>query len=393
MRAGFGGLALGVVEGEARGVVRDARLRDLKGRHRAGGELGFEQFHDGGLGFLLALQQRLRFARGLQLQQAAPHAAADLPRDGRDVQPRGFGKMARLRDAMAAFARGLDRDVDAQAKNPRRADGRVVAGQEIGGGIGPFAGGDLAGSGNAPFGAGDVEVGMKVKRRERESGEIPRGQRPGGERAGEIGFEERFQAGIGQRAGVEIRRRLLRGEGPGLVMGAARAAQQARDGEQRGGEVVREFHNFGSVTDNKNSHSCAADKSQPHQQESSARCRAVRPHKASRQIILSESAAIDTGCGLTGQGMIPRSRKTEPQRFGRANSDGPQRHEAHRAAGPQPKERGCVRRGPAAAAPKHRGRRLKSDASRAANLLRLVLRAHSRAPEEILAAREDIAGL
>ena len=53
------------------------------------------------------------------------------------------------------------------------------------------------------------------------------------------------------------------------------------------------------------------------------------------------------------------------------------------AAGPQPTERGCVRRGPAAAAPKRRGRTLNSDASHAANRLRLVLRAHSRAPGEI----------
>ncbi len=47
-------------------------------------------------------------------------------------------------------------------------------------------------------------------------------------------------------------------------------------------------------------------------------------------------------------------------------------------------ERGCVRRGPAAAAPKTRRHPLDSEASPAANVLRLVLRAHSRAPEEIL---------
>ena len=71
----------------------------------------------------------------------------------------------------------------------------------------------------------------------------------------------------------------------------------------------------------------------------------------------------------------------------------PPRHDEHRAAGPQPKERGCVRRGPAAAAPKPRRHPLESDGSHAANLLRLVLRAHSRAPGEILAAREGFAEL
>ena len=54
-----------------------------------------------------------------------------------------------------------------------------------------------------------------------------------------------------------------------------------------------------------------------------------------------------------------------------------------------PKERGCVRRGPAAAAPKPRRHPLESAASHAGNLLRLVLRAHRRAPGRILAARED----
>ena len=72
---------------------------------------------------------------------------------------------------------------------------------------------------------------------------------------------------------------------------------------------------------------------------------------------------------------------------------GPPRADEHRAAEPQPKERGCVRRGPAAAAAKRRGHPLKSGASRAANLLRLVLRAHSRAPREILAPRDDFAEL
>ena len=72
---------------------------------------------------------------------------------------------------------------------------------------------------------------------------------------------------------------------------------------------------------------------------------------------------------------------------------GSQRYEEHRAAGPQPKERGCVRRGPAAAAPNPRRYPLESEAFRAANLLRLVRRAHSRAPGKSLAAREDFAGL
>ena len=63
----------------------------------------------------------------------------------------------------------------------------------------------------------------------------------------------------------------------------------------------------------------------------------------------------------------------------------------HRAAKPQPKERGCVRRGPAAAAPKPRRPRVESETSPAANPLRLVLRAHSRAPRIVLAAREDFA--
>ena len=53
------------------------------------------------------------------------------------------------------------------------------------------------------------------------------------------------------------------------------------------------------------------------------------------------------------------------------------------------KERGCVRRGPAAAAPNPRRHPLESEASHAANLLRLVRRAHSRAPGQILAAREN----
>ena len=68
---------------------------------------------------------------------------------------------------------------------------------------------------------------------------------------------------------------------------------------------------------------------------------------------------------------------------------GPPRPDEHRAAEPQPKERGCVRRGPAAAAPKPRRHPLESAASHAGNLLRLVLRAHRRAPGRILAARED----
>ena len=68
---------------------------------------------------------------------------------------------------------------------------------------------------------------------------------------------------------------------------------------------------------------------------------------------------------------------------------GPQGYDEHSAAEPQPKERGGVRRGPAAAAPAPRQRPLESAASLAANLLRLVLRAHSRAPGKILAARED----
>ena len=68
---------------------------------------------------------------------------------------------------------------------------------------------------------------------------------------------------------------------------------------------------------------------------------------------------------------------------------GSQRYEEHRAAGPQPKERGGVRRGPAAAAPNPRRHPLETEASPAANPLRLVLRAHSRAPGKILTARED----
>ena len=71
----------------------------------------------------------------------------------------------------------------------------------------------------------------------------------------------------------------------------------------------------------------------------------------------------------------------------------PQRHDEHRAAKPQPKERGCVRRGPAAAGRNPRRHPLESEASHAANLLRLVLRAHSRAPGKILAAPEDFAEL
>ncbi len=63
----------------------------------------------------------------------------------------------------------------------------------------------------------------------------------------------------------------------------------------------------------------------------------------------------------------------------------------HGAAEPQPAERGCVRRGPAAAAPKTRRHPSRSATSPAANPLRRVLRAHSRAPEKILAAREDFA--
>ena len=65
----------------------------------------------------------------------------------------------------------------------------------------------------------------------------------------------------------------------------------------------------------------------------------------------------------------------------------PQKHDEHRAAGPHPPERGCVRRGPAAAAPNPRRRLLECEASSAVNLLRLVLGAHSRALGKILAAR------
>ena len=68
---------------------------------------------------------------------------------------------------------------------------------------------------------------------------------------------------------------------------------------------------------------------------------------------------------------------------------GPQRHDERSAAEPQPKERGCVRRGPAAAAPNPRKQSLESAAFRAASLLRRVLRAHRRAPGKILAAPED----
>ena len=71
--------------------------------------------------------------------------------------------------------------------------------------------------------------------------------------------------------------------------------------------------------------------------------------------------------------------------------DEPQSYDEHRAAEPQPKERGCVRRGPAAAASNPRRHPLESEASHAANLLRLVLGAHSRAPGKILAALEDFA--
>ena len=60
------------------------------------------------------------------------------------------------------------------------------------------------------------------------------------------------------------------------------------------------------------------------------------------------------------------------------------------SAEPQPKERGCVRRGPAAAASKPRRHPLESIASIAVNLRRLMLRAHSPAPGEILATREEI---
>ena len=55
----------------------------------------------------------------------------------------------------------------------------------------------------------------------------------------------------------------------------------------------------------------------------------------------------------------------------------------------QPRERGCIRRRPAAAALKRRGDPLKSDASRAANRLRLVFHAHGRAPGKLLAARKN----
>ena len=59
---------------------------------------------------------------------------------------------------------------------------------------------------------------------------------------------------------------------------------------------------------------------------------------------------------------------------------GSQRTDERRGAKPQPKERGCVRRGPAAAAPNPRRHPLASAASPAANPLRLVLRAPNRAP-------------
>ena len=70
---------------------------------------------------------------------------------------------------------------------------------------------------------------------------------------------------------------------------------------------------------------------------------------------------------------------------------GPRKHDEHRAAEPQLTERGCVRRGPAAAAPKPRRRLVELAPSPAADLLRLVLRAHSRAPGKVLAAHEDFA--
>ena len=67
----------------------------------------------------------------------------------------------------------------------------------------------------------------------------------------------------------------------------------------------------------------------------------------------------------------------------------PPRRDEHRAAKSQLKERGCVRRGPAAAAQNPSGHPLETAASHGANPLRLVLRAHSRAPGKILATRDD----
>ena len=85
-------------------------------------------------------------------------------------------------------------------------------------------------------------------------------------------------------------------------------------------------------------------------------------------------------CGMGGREAVSMQRQMP---------SGPQRYDEHRAAEPQPQERGCVRRGPAAAAPKPSGHRLESEVSPAANLLRLVLRAHSRAPGKTLARRGD----
>ena len=92
----------GVVEAEANGVEREARLRQLERRDGAGGELPLEQRDVCLLEVLLSLQERDRAVAAYRSSRPAD-TAAHLPGDC-DVEPRRLGELPRLGDPVPALA-------------------------------------------------------------------------------------------------------------------------------------------------------------------------------------------------------------------------------------------------------------------------------------------------
>ena len=177
----------------------------------------------------LLFQEPHVFSRGVEIEEVFSQGASHLPGDAGDRETRRVGELFRLRDAVAPFARGLDRDVEGEGEHPgRRPDVGIahVLGRDAERRIWALASTFDAGLRDAPLRAGDVQIRVIIEGDERERCRIPCARRPGRDVAVQGGLEVFFESGIRERARFERRRGLRCGEG---LRAIGRARRYRRD--------------------------------------------------------------------------------------------------------------------------------------------------------------------